>query len=220
MPGPWGRLCIQVQGAAQSPLLQPSQDCTWDVPRAPGLLRLLQFTAFKQGSGQGSCSLSAQPQRPRASTVSPWCPRGWGKSSLQAPSVPRSSTHSPTEVAPWGGTGRRVPSATGGDWASGVAQGSAGAGHLLPTPAGSEPRVEFGSQRPLPAAALPGGWSPRAQGHGVAGAGPRRDWEAALHSPGGKWVITRAGSVSLQSYDSAGSRACCASHRPPDGPEG
>lgn len=62
MPGQWGRLCIQVQGAAQSPLLQPTQDGTWDAPKAPGLLRLLHFTAFKQESGQGSCSLSAQPQ--------------------------------------------------------------------------------------------------------------------------------------------------------------
>lgn len=62
---------------------------------------------IQEGSGQGSCSLSAQPQLPRASTVSPWCP--W-----QAPSVPKSSAHTPTEVAPWGGTGRRVPSATGG----------------------------------------------------------------------------------------------------------
>lgn len=194
------------------------------MPRGPGLLRLLHFTAFKQGSGQGSCSLSAQPQLPRASTVSPWCPWGWGKPSLQPHSVPESSTLTPTEVAPWGGSGRRVPSAPGGighpGWHRGLQVQATCCPRLREGLSSRKPRVEFGSQRPLPAAALPGGWSPRAQGHGVAGAGPRRDWEAALHSPGGKWVITRAGSVSLQSYDSAGSRACCASHRPPDGPEG
>lgn len=187
-------------------------------------LRLLHFRAFKQGPGQGSCSLSDEPQMPRASTASPWFPWGWGKPSLLSPSVPKNSTHTPTEVAPWGSTGRRVPSATGGighpGWHRGLQVQGTCCPRLREGLSSSNPRVESGSQRPLPAAALPGGWSPRAQGHGVAGAGPRRDWEAALHSPGGKWVLTRAGSVSLQSYDSAGSRACCAGHRPPDGPEG
>lgn len=166
------------------------------------------------------CSAPAAQSQHSVPTIT-W---GWDKPSLQPPRVPRSSTHTPTDVAAWGGTGSRVPSASKGighpGWHRGLQVQGTCCPRLREGLSSSKPRVEFGSQQPLPAAALPGGWSPRAQGHGVAGAGPRRDWEAALHSPAGKWALTRAGSVSLQSYDSAGSRACCASHRPPDGPEG
>lgn len=193
----WHLGCTQSPRAAQAAPLHSIQARIW--------------------AGQLLTRCSAPAELPRY----PW---GCGKPSLQPSSVPKSSTHPPTDGAPWGGTGSRVPSATRGTGHPGWHRGLQVQGTCCPRLreglSSSKPRVEFGSQQPLPAAALPGGWSPRAQGHGVAGAGPRRDWEAALHSPGGKWVITRAGSVSLQSYDSAGSRACCASHRPPDGPEG
>lgn len=77
-------------------------------------LRLLHFRAFKQGPGQGSCSLSDEPQLPRTSTASPWFPWGWGKPSCCHPVSPRTAHTHPRRWHLGGALGEECPAPPGG----------------------------------------------------------------------------------------------------------
>lgn len=218
MPGQWGRLSIQV---LPNPLCSNSARIAAGMcPEPQGCSGCFNSQHSSKDLGRAAAHSVLSPSCPEATQCLHGVPGDGANHPCRHPVSSRAAHTHPLRWHLGEALGEVCPAPPGGIWHRGLQVQGTCCLRLREGLSSSKPRVESGSQRPLPAAALPGGWSPRAQGHGVAGAGPRRDWEAALHSPGGKWVITRAGSASLQSYDSAGSRACCASHRPPDGPEG